>query len=585
MEAREVYQVKQKINQLIIGQTETGEPFQVPLSAGTQKLAILGKSGSGKTYAATGLAELLYEAGIQIVALDPVGVWYGLRLTADGKGDGLPIPVFGGEYGDIPLEPGAGALVAETIVSRNISVILDVSNFRKNQRREFVTSFAEELFHLKKTAKSPIMLFLEEAQFFIPQKVFKGEERLLGAFEDIGKVGRNYGIGLTMISQRPQAVNKDVLNQAEMVCAMQMSGSQERKAIRDWIDAQGIDAGAAVDQIPNLGIGEAYIWSPQWLKYFGRIKFRQKKTYNASETPTFNTKTAAPRLLDSEALARLQEAMQEVVKSAQAKDPAILRRRIQELERELKAQPQAARPEKIIERVEVPIIPDYQLEEMRRMLSGLTDTANGLAQLGQALVGAAQGLQSSLDNFRIRNLSEENRQKPEVKRLDLPAPKPANGSIQLRAGEVRMLQTLAPHPDGLTRIQLATLAGYAVRGGTFNTYLSVLRTNNLIEEITSRVRITAAGLNFLGPDIPVEPQTTQEILAIWQAALRSGERRMLDILIEMYPDTLNRQELAEKAGYEVSGGTFNTYLSVLRRNGLIEDQGREIRASGTLFLN
>jgi DNA helicase HerA-like ATPase len=270
-ETKPRYTVHQK--HLAIGQTTEGKTFTLPTDAATQKMALMGKSGSGKTYAATKLAESLYGIGVQIVALDPVGVWYGLRLDKSGKADGLPIPVFGGEYGDIPLEPGAGALVAETIVNRNISVILDVSSFRKAQRREFVTAFAEELFHRKKAARSPIMLFMEECQFFIPQKVFKGEERLLGAFEDIGKVGRNYGIGLTMISQRPQAVNKEVLNQAEALFALQMMAAQERKAVRDWIDAQGIDAGAVVDDLPHLKIGEAYLWSPMWLRFFGKIKF------------------------------------------------------------------------------------------------------------------------------------------------------------------------------------------------------------------------------------------------------------------------------------------------------------------------
>ncbi|MGH7273412.1 MAG: ATP-binding protein, partial [Nitrospiria bacterium] len=245
---------------MIIGQTVDNQSFCLPVDAATQKFAFLARSGAGKTYAATKLAELLYHAGVQIIALDPVGVWYGLRLAADGHKTGLPIPVFGGEYGDIPLESGAGALVADMVVDRGISLILDVSGFRKTQRKEFVTGFAEELFHRKKTTRSPVMFFLEESQFFVPQRTFKGEERMLGAFEDIGKVGRNYGIGLTLISQRPQSVNKDVLNQVEALFVLQMNAAQERKAIRDWIDAQGINAGSAVDELPTLEIGQAYLW-------------------------------------------------------------------------------------------------------------------------------------------------------------------------------------------------------------------------------------------------------------------------------------------------------------------------------------
>ncbi len=39
---------------------------------------------------------------------------------------------------------------------------------------------------------------------------------------------------------------------------------------------------------------------------------------------------------------------------------------------------------------------------------------------------------------------------------------------------------------------------------------------------------------------------------------------MLDLLIDVHPDALTRDQLAERVGYEPTGGTFNTYLSTLR---------------------
>src|SRR5437016_4370226 len=99
----------------------------LPLDATTQAIAWLGRRGSGKTYGATKLAELFYKAGAQFVALDPVGVWYGLRLAADRKGKGLEIPIFGGLHGDIPLEPTGGALLADVVVDRGVSAVVDVS--------------------------------------------------------------------------------------------------------------------------------------------------------------------------------------------------------------------------------------------------------------------------------------------------------------------------------------------------------------------------------------------------------------------------------------------------------------------------
>lgn len=572
---------------LAVGQTISGEGFTLPPDAATQKIALMGKSGSGKTYAATRLAELLYGIGVQIVALDPVGVWYGLRLDKSGKGEGLPIPVFGGEYGDIPLEPGAGALVAETIVNRNISVILDVSGFRKGQRKEFVTAFAEELFHRKKAARSPVMLFLEECQAFIPQKTFKGEEKMLGAFEDIGKIGRNYGIGLTMISQRPQAVNKEVLNQAEALFALQMMAAQERKAIRDWIHAQGIDTGAVIDDLPHLRIGEAYVWSPMWLRYFGKIKFSPKETYNASATPTFSsTQAARPRHLKPEDLAALQEAMQEVVKQAEAKDPIALRRRIAQLEQQLRA----SQAQVTVERVEVPVLKDEQVAELKQSIVGL-------AEMGQELVKVAQALGTAL--ARVHPEQDRRAMSQPVTQPDpvRPAPpvtspkpkaaavKPASPDTKLRAGEERMLETLAKrYPIRVTRPQLGTLAGFTASGGTFGTYLGTLKRGGYIEEVGGEILITQVGLDYLGHTELPTPQTTQELLEMWHKALRAGECRMLDKLVEIYPNSLSREALGEETGFTASGGTFGAYLGVLRRNGLVEVDESGIRASATLFM-
>ena len=41
----------------------------------TQKYGFIGRSGSGKSYAAMRLAELFLEAGAQVIALDWVGLW------------------------------------------------------------------------------------------------------------------------------------------------------------------------------------------------------------------------------------------------------------------------------------------------------------------------------------------------------------------------------------------------------------------------------------------------------------------------------------------------------------------------------
>lgn len=101
----------------------------LPPDAATQKYAFMGRTGSGKTYGAGKLVELLLEAGHQAVIVDPVGVWYGLRFLADGKTPAFKIPVLGGQQGDVPLLATAGKVVADLVANHATSLVLDVSEF------------------------------------------------------------------------------------------------------------------------------------------------------------------------------------------------------------------------------------------------------------------------------------------------------------------------------------------------------------------------------------------------------------------------------------------------------------------------
>lgn len=56
---------------------------------------------------------------------------------------------------------------------------------------------------------------------------------------------------------------------------------------------------------------------------------------------------------------------------------------------------------------------------------------------------------------------------------------------------------------------------------------------------------------------------------------------MLREIIAVYPRGLTRAELADRADLSVTSGTFSTYLSDLRRNGLVDNatDGRIIATS------
>jgi hypothetical protein len=90
-----------------------------------------------------------------------------------------------------------------------------------------------------------VHVVLEECQLIIPQFVGRDDARMVGIWEEIVRLGRNYGIGVTMITQRPQSVNKEVLTQTECLLVLQVNGVPERKALKEWIVHQGARRGSA----------------------------------------------------------------------------------------------------------------------------------------------------------------------------------------------------------------------------------------------------------------------------------------------------------------------------------------------------
>lgn len=125
--------------------------LSLPLDVVTSTNALLAKRGSGKTYTASVLAEEMLKAKLPIVVVDPTGAWWGLRSSADGKGPGFPVVVFGGDHADIALNETSGEDIARFVVEqRPPGVIIDRSHMKKAEGVRFMLPFIETLYRLNR---------------------------------------------------------------------------------------------------------------------------------------------------------------------------------------------------------------------------------------------------------------------------------------------------------------------------------------------------------------------------------------------------------------------------------------------------
>ena len=150
----------------------------LPADAFDDRIAIVGTAGSGKTYAAKGFVDRLLESGARVPIVDPLGVWWGLRASADGSAPGYPVIVFGGRHADVPITVDTATALGKIIAREALACVVDLSDLGSSSaRRRFMAAFAEALYEAN---EEPLHLVLDEADMWAPQRPIKGWEGLLG---------------------------------------------------------------------------------------------------------------------------------------------------------------------------------------------------------------------------------------------------------------------------------------------------------------------------------------------------------------------------------------------------------------------
>jgi len=600
--------------------------LSLPIEATTEAIGFLGRRGSGKSYAAQKLAEEFHRAKAQFVVLDPVGNWYGLRLAADGKSPGIPIPVFGGLQGDIPINASAGAKIADTIVDRGISAVIDVSQFESDaDKARFALAFCERFYFRKKSSPSAVHLFLEEAQEFIPQNPGREEPKMLHAFTRLAKLGRNFGIGISMLSQRPQEVNKKVLNLAELLLVFQLTGTHERRALEAWIGDKGIENEDIEAELPKLERGKPHVWSPAWLQVSRVVEINSKWTFDASSTPKVGAGAAVVRELSPIDIQKLSEDMAVSIERAKADDPKLLKARIRELEAAAKKPvgPQNSGKkgpplidQALIDRKIADAFIGFTRERrdqdrelgkvlttvrhrMLQTLARLTDASTALGDAGTSLDTAIARLINAppptapTTNGHGAGVPARSPLPPKssatsaapatgLPRRTPPSTEPA----EISRPQLRMVNALASFEaigvSVMQRNQVAVFSDQSPRSSGFEKNLSTLRTKGFIEYPSQgAVALTDDGRAVAEA---IAPATLEALHDAWLNQVSGPQARMLREAIDAHPDRMPRAELAERTNQSVTSSGWEKNLSTLRSLGALDYPDRDsVIATDLLF--
>ena len=264
--------------------------INLPPDTITKCINILAKRGAGKSYLAGVLEEELAKNDYPFVIIDPMGAHWGLREL-------YPIPIFGGDHGDVDIEVQDGPRLANLIVDLKKSILIDVSHWDQDTQREFVTEFVNELYQKN---RKPLHVIIEETDVFAPQTGGGKEGKAsFKAIENLVRRGRGRGIGVTSITQRASILHKNILSQADLNIILNMQANRDLESVKELLDDDGIDSKGRkeiMNKIKRFGKGQAMFYSPQWLKLTEPHHIRRRETHHAGSEPPLDGKVPKVKL-------------------------------------------------------------------------------------------------------------------------------------------------------------------------------------------------------------------------------------------------------------------------------------------------
>lgn len=556
------------------------------------RLLIQANSGGGKSFAIRRLIEQCYGQ-IQIIVLDLEGEFSTLREIYDF--------IIAGKNADIPAHPSSAKLLARSLLELRVSAICDLYELPKHDRIRFVRIFLESLMSAPRNLWRPTLIILDEAHHFCPEK---GQAESAAAVIDLATRGRKRGFCLVAATQRLAKLHKDVtaetlnkmigrtgqdIDQARAADELGIIGKQDRIKLRLLKPGEFYIYGPALRSGKNVETGVSKVTVGPVKSHHPKVGSR---VLQAPPKPTRAIKKILGELTDLPEAAK-KEADDIITLK---KDNADLRRKITIAEKTGGMKP--CNHENVINGLGKEIELQKQIiEEFKGQNNQLKIIADNVKEalpvIGNDIINLSNMVSHARAGINDIKLPNKSFAVKLPKNIFKPGPisqqssKPViannNGNKEVRGGAHRMLAVLAArHLMKTTKAQLATLSNLKKSSGTFGTYQSALVSNELISINSGDYAITQAGFDFLGVS-HVEPKTPDEIQRMWRDKLSGGAVRMFDYLIEVYPQEISREALADIASLKYGTGTWGTYLSALRSNDLITENGNMLKANEMLF--
>ncbi len=287
-----------------------------------RRIGFFGMSGSGKSNSKRVYIEEMILSGQRIggmTIIDPNDEYGSLREI------GTFVVVGDAEGCDITCDTAHAPELARRSVEMGLNIILSLSHFDDDEADEFLAAYFKALWVAQGKSRRPYLVAIEEAHEFAGQKRPSKTKAILIR---IAKRGRHRGFILLFSTQRPAALDKDIVTQLNMYFLHRVVYPNDVAVYKEAVPLKPAETEALIQ---SLKVGQAIVVHDD-----GRVDTVQirKALTSGGETPGFDAEYV-PSVYQSDA--RVLEDLRSLLAKempAVPEDPEklALHRRIGELE-------------------------------------------------------------------------------------------------------------------------------------------------------------------------------------------------------------------------------------------------------------
>jgi hypothetical protein len=532
------------------------------------RLLIQANSGGGKSAIARVIMEKVYGI-IPFIVMDVDGEYYTLK---EKFGDVL---VIGGQYCDVPISLKSAKLLPKEIISNRLSVVIDLSDLKMDDRILYAKNFLEALMELPKQYWISYFVFIEEAHKLCGQqdKYPSGP-----AVKDLMSRGRKMGFCGVLITQRISKLHKDAaaecnnkfigrtfldLDMNRAADELALSNKNDRLILRDLKPGHFYAFGTAIE--PHQ-VHEVSVIHPETKMPKAGVSLDIKP-----QKPTDKLKAT---------LAKLNELPQEAAKELKT---------LEDLRKEnIKLKNEILLIDKRTKEGSANIVTAakdiHQDQKIAHLTKALKDRDQLIAQQKKAIQVYEKrnasyrdhliGIAEKLINGHGINISESVQiSRKSVQMID------NSGQNSIGKCSREIIRFLAQYSQKeFTKAQVAVATGYSVGSGGFNNSISELNQKGFIIRSTGKLQVNIEAMSSI-IDAIGEISHQDYNIETFKENLGKCERQIYEEILKSPQYWFSKQELADLTGYSADSGGFNNAISRLNTLELIE------RKTGVIRLN